>query len=191
MNNRYKAILTDGLVTCLVIFISSCSTDVSSYENTTPKLDIKEYFTGEFVGYAMVQDYSNKVTRRFCVELNGTWDNNQGTLAETFYFNDGEITYRTWKLSKLANGQYTGKAEDVVGIAQGKQAGYAFNWRYSLSVPIDEDTYQFTMDDWMYKLDEHRVMNKTTMSKFGIDVAEITLLFDKSSNQKTCVKPLI
>lgn len=170
----------------LLLLVTSCSADISDYKDTNPKFDIKTYFTGEFVAWGMVQDYTSQVTRRFCVELNGTWQNNKGKLQEVFYFHDGEISYRTWLLTKLPNDEYTGTADDVVGIAKGKQTGHAFRWQYQLLVPIDEATYSFDMDDWMYQLDDERVMNRTTMSKLGIDVAEITLFFDKSSTTKTC-----
>jgi hypothetical protein len=170
----------------LLILLSACSSDITDYQETNPKFDIKRYFTGELVGWGMVQDYSNQVTRRFCVELNGTWKNNQGELAEVFYFDDGEVSYRTWNLTKLSNDEYTGSAEDVVGLATGKQSGYAFQWQYQLIVPIDEEPYQFTMDDWMYQVDENRVFNRTTMNKLGIQVAEITLFFDKNTSSKKC-----
>jgi hypothetical protein len=170
----------------LMLLVTACSSDISDYESTGPIFDIKNYFNGEFVGWGMVQDYSSKVTRRFCVELNGTWQNNQGKLEEVFYFHDGEVSYRTWLLTKRPNDKYTGTAEDVVGIAKGKQTGHAFRWQYQLVVPIDEDTYTFDMDDWMYLLDDNRVMNKTTMSKLGVDLAQITLFFDKSVTTKKC-----
>lgn len=175
------------LLCCTAFLITSCSTHITDYKETTPKFDIKRYFTGDLIAYGMVQDYSNQVTRRFCVELKGTWLENQGELAEVFYFNDGEISYRTWQLTKLANDEYSGTAEDVVGTATGKQSGYAFQWQYQLLVPIGEDTYQFSMDDWMYQLDEHRVFNRTTMNKFGVKAAEITLFFDKSTQVKACL----
>ena len=170
----------------LLILLSACSSDITDYQETTPKFDIKRYFTGKFVGWGMVQDYSNQVTRRFCVELNGTWKKNQGELAEVFYFDDGEVSGRTWQLTKLSNNEYTGSAEDVAGIATGKQSGYAFHWQYQLIVPIDEVPYQFTMDDWMYQVDEHRVFNRTTRNKLGIKVAEITLFFDKNTLSQKC-----
>ncbi|MBU2872116.1 DUF3833 domain-containing protein [Colwellia sp. E2M01] len=175
------------MFTLMTLSLAGCSANIADYSNTTPAFDIKTFFTGEFVANGMVQDYTNKVTRRFCVELSGTWDNNQGELAEVFYFHDGEISYRTWQLTKLPNDKYSGTAEDVIGTAYGQQNGYAFNWQYTLSVPIDGTTYNLAMDDWMYQLDENRVMNKTTMSKFGVDVAEITLFFDKSSTQTSCL----
>lgn len=180
--NTFKGVILTGLL----LVLTSCSADISEYENTSPKFDIKTYFNGKFVAWGMVQDYTSKVIRRFCVDLNATWQGNQGRLEEVFYFRDGEVSYRTWFLTKLANQQYSGVAEDVVGIAKGKQAGYAFHWQYDLQVPIEGDTYTFNMDDWMYQLDDNRVMNKTTMSKFGVEVASITLYFDKESTKNTC-----
>lgn len=170
----------------LLLLLTSCSADISDYQKTTPTFDIKEYFSGKFIAWGMVQDYTNKVTRRFCVELNGTWHNNQGKLEEVFYFHDGEVSYRTWMLTKLPDDEYTGVADDVVGVAKGKQTGYAFRWQYQLQVPIDGDTHTFNMDDWMYQLDDYRVMNKTSMSMLGVDVAQITLFFDKTSTKTTC-----
>ena len=170
----------------ILLLLTSCSADISDYKNTGPKFDIKTYFSGEFIAWGMVQDYTAQVTRRFCVELNGTWKNNQGKLEEVFYFHDGEVSYRTWLLTKLPFDKYTGIAEDVVGLAKGKQTGHAFRWQYQLLVPINGNSYTFDMDDWMYQLDENRVMNKTTMSKVGLDVAEITLFFDKSLTKKNC-----
>ncbi|MCO4797670.1 MAG: DUF3833 domain-containing protein [Colwelliaceae bacterium] len=170
----------------MLLILVSCSADVSEYKSTSPKFDIKTYFSGELIAWGMVQEHSSKVTRRFCVELEGTWKDNEGTLEEVFYFQDGEISYRTWHLTKLPNDEYIGGAEDVPGVAKGKQMGFAFHWQYQLLVPIDGDTYTFDMDDWMYQLDEYRVFNKTTMSKLGFDVAKITLFFDKSHSRKSC-----
>lgn len=97
------------------------------------------------------------------------------------------MSYRTWQLTKLSNDEYTGSAEDVVGIAKGKQSGFAFQWQYQLLVPIDDEPYQFDMDDWMYQIDEYRVFNRTTMNKFGIKAAEVTLFFDKKAPLKKCL----
>ncbi|WP_440873896.1 DUF3833 domain-containing protein [Thalassotalea sp. PLHSN55] len=170
----------------LTLLVSSCSTDINHYQDAQPKFDVKTYFQGDVIAYGMVQDYQHKVTRRFCVEINGSWQGNQGLLAETFYFNDGEISYRNWQLTKLENGYYQGTAEDVVGSAYGQQQGFAFHWQYQLIVPVGDSSYQFMMDDWMYQLDEHRVVNRTAMKKLGLTVAEVTLFFDKQSPQTRC-----
>ena len=117
----------------------------------------------------------------------GTWEGNKGTLAETFYFEgEEELSYRNWQLTKQNNGEYIGTAEDVLGEAIGVHKGFAFHFQYDLLLSIDEDTYEVSMDDWMYQLDDNKVMNKTSMHKFGVKVADITLFFDKENQSATC-----
>jgi hypothetical protein len=174
------------LILSVIFLISSCSTAINDYQDSHPTFDIKSYFNGDVIAWGIVQDYTNKVTRRFCVEINGKWQGNTGVLAETFYFNDGEISYRNWQLTKQLDGTYAGTAEDVDGIAIGKHNGFAFQFNYTLNLMLDNDTYKVSMDDWMYQLDQHRVMNKTSMKKFGLEVANITLFFDKELPVKQC-----
>ena len=59
-------------------------------------------------------------------------------------------------------------------------------YKYTLRLPVDGKTYDVSMDDWMYQIDQYRVMNKTAISKFGFNVANVTLFFDKESPVKTC-----
>jgi hypothetical protein len=177
-----------AMIFCLAYTLSSCTSQLEDYQATSPKLDIQQYFSGKSIAWGMVQDYTSKVTRRFCVELDGQWQGNEGLLKEVFYFSDGEVSFRNWKLKKLKQGKYLGSAEDVVGNANGQQVGFAFQWQYDLLVPIDGDEIQLSLDDWMYKIDEYRVFNRTKMKKFGVTVAEITLFFDKQLPVKTCEK---
>ena len=34
-----------------------------------------------------------------------------------------------------------------------------------------------SMDDWMYLMDEDTLINRTAMSKFGVEVGQVTLFF--------------
>ncbi len=170
----------------VLLSVAGCSVDVKEYQGDKPNFSVRSYFDGKVLAWGMLQDYSEKVTRRFCVEIDGKWQGNQGTLAETFYFDDGEISYRNWQMTEQANGQYIGTAEDVIGTASGQTQGYAFNWKYELSVPIDGSNYTFSLDDWMYQVDQNRVFNRTKMNKLGVTLAEITLFFDKTDPTAEC-----
>jgi hypothetical protein len=72
------------------------------------------------------------VVRRFTVQMTGTWQGNQGTLDERFTYSDGKTERRVWRSPTKARGRYTGRADDVVGVAEGQAAGNALNWRYTL-----------------------------------------------------------
>ena len=173
-------------VITLSSMLVSCSANLTDYQQDKLNFDIKNYFSGDVIAWGIVQDYSNKVTRRFCVQINGSWQGDKGVLAEKFYFDNGEISYRNWQLTKQSDGIYQGTAEDVIGTAIGKHQGFAFQFQYTLLLKLDNKSYEVSMDDWMYQLDEHRVMNKTAMYKFGVNVANVTLFFDKNSPNTTC-----
>lgn len=170
----------------LIFLLTACSATLDDYADTGPKFDLQTYFTGDVTAWGIVQDYSTKLTRRFCVDIIGTWEGNTGRLHETFYYNDGEEQIRIWDLEIGADGSVTGTAGDVIGVASGGASGTSFNWQYTLQVPIGESTYEFAIDDWMYMMDEHRMMNRSYMSKLGINVAEISIFFDKTTPVRKC-----
>ncbi|WP_111978179.1 DUF3833 family protein [Algibacillus agarilyticus] len=172
------------LISCLSLL--SCTTQLNDYQAVDKPFDVKAYFSGRVIAWGIVQDYTNHVQRRFCVEIDGSWQGNEGLLAETFYFADGEVTYRNWALIKQTNGDYQGTAEDVIGQAIGRHQGFAFQFEYQLLLQLDDDVIEVTMDDWMYQLDQYRVMNKTAMYKLGVQIAEVTLFFDKQQPVKNC-----
>ena len=100
-----------------------------------------------------------------------------GVLDEEFTYSDGKKERRVWTLKKLPNGRYTGRADDVVGEAQGQLAGNAFQWSYTLKLPVDGSVYEVQFDDWMYLINERVMLNKAVMSKFGWRLGEVTLSF--------------
>jgi hypothetical protein len=151
----------------------------ADYANEKPLLDLKSYFNGEMTAHGLFTDRSGKVVRRFTVQLTGTWNGNQGTLDERFTYSDGKTERRVWKLTDEGNGRWTGRADDVVGVAEGRSAGNALNWRYTLSLPVDGKVYEVQFDDWMYLMDNQVMLNKAAMSKFGFHLGDVTLSFYK------------
>ena len=137
---------------------------------TNLHLILAEYFDGQVIAYGMVQDYSDKLTRQFCVEIVGSWQENKGVLDETFYFKDGEQSKRIWNLELLENGKVTGTAADVIGVAEGQIQGNVFQWQYDMTIQVDGTDYEVALDDWLYQQDEYRVFNRTAIYKFGIEV---------------------
>ena len=91
----------------------------------------------------------------------------------------GRTERRVWRLVDEGGGRWSGRADDVVGTAQGMTAGNAFNWRYTLRLPVDGREIEVQFDDWMYLIDERVVLNKAAMSKFGIFLGEVTLAFTR------------
>jgi hypothetical protein len=168
------------LALCATLGVAGCATqDLQKYAGEQPTLDLASYFNGKLLAHGVFQDRSGQVVRRFVVEMDGTWNGNQGVLDEHFTYSDGTKDRRIWRLTKLDNGRYTGTADDVVGTAQGQTVGNAFYWTYTLALPVDGKVYNVRFDDWMYLVDNKVMLNRATMSKFGIRLGEVTLTFTK------------
>ena len=149
------------------------------YAAQTPVLDLKTYFNGELKAHGIFTDRQGKVARRFVVQMTGTWQGKEGVLDERFTYSDGTTERRVWKLTDEGGGRWSGRADDVLGVAQGVAAGNALNWRYTLMLPVDGKVYEVQFDDWMYLMDDRVMLNKAAMSKFGIHLGEVTLSFYK------------
>ena len=174
-----------GLLAAATALVLGCASPTpADYAAEKPVLDLKTYFNGELVAHGLFTDRSGKVARRFTVLMTGTWEGGKGTLDERFTYSDGKTERRVWKLSDEGNGRWTGRADDVVGVAQGQSAGNALNWRYTLALPVDGKVYEVQFDDWMYLMDERVMLNKAVMSKFGIKLGEVTLSFYKQDAKK-------
>ena len=150
-----------------------------SFKSKTPEISIKDYFNGQIDAWGFIQNRGGEVTRRFKVSMVGKWDGNVGTLSEDFAFDDGEKQTRVWTLTMLDNKRFTGTAADVIGKAEGRQDGNAINMKYVLRIPVNGSKYDIKIDDWLILLDEKRLMNISSLSKFGFNVGRLTIFFEK------------
>jgi hypothetical protein len=161
--------------------LTACSgVDVTQYVNETPKLDLPLFLNGSIDAWGVFQKRSGEVARRFTVDIQASWKSpDEGTLDEHFLYADGEKQRRVWTLKRQTDGSWQGTADDVVGVAIGHVSGNALHWKYVLKLPVDGKIYEVNFDDWMWQMDGQTMLNRSTMSKFGFDLGEVTLFFRK------------
>lgn len=156
----------------------ACATpDVSHYAGQRPELDLQRYFARHTRAWGMFQGRSGEVQKRFAVEIDAHGSGDTLVLDEHFRYSDGTTQERRWSLQRAADGVWHGTAADVVGEALGRIAGNALNWRYTLRQPVGDTTYDLDFDDWMFLMDDHTLINRARVSKFGIEVGQVTLFF--------------
>jgi hypothetical protein len=155
--------------------------DVADYRDAKPALELERYFDGRLKAHGQFQDRFGRVKRRFVVDIEGRWDGSTLTLDEAFVYDDGERERRVWTLQKTADGGWSGRADGVVGVATGRGAGNAFNWRYDFDLATDDGTYRLHFDDWLFLQDERVLLNRARVSKFGFTVGEVLIAFDKEA----------
>tara|TARA_B100000123_G_scaffold134879_1_gene99470 strand:+ start:187 stop:711 length:525 start_codon:yes stop_codon:yes gene_type:complete len=165
----------------LLIIITGCSNKMkpTDFKDKTPRLIIEEYLSGNVKAWGVLQNRSGKVTRQFKADLVGKWDGSKLILNEVFEWSDGEKQTREWSINKIDEHNYEGTASDVVGKAKGYSYGPAFKFEYVLLVPVKGKNIKITFDDWIFLQDKKVAINRATMTKFGIKVAELTVMFLK------------
>ena len=165
----------------LLILITGCANKMkpTDFKDQKPRLVIENYLSGNVKAWGVLQNRSGKVTRQFKADLNGKWDGKTLILDELFNWNDGEKQTRKWTINKIDENNYEGTASDVVGKAKGYSYGPAFKFEYVLLVPVKGKNIKITFDDWIFMQDERVAINRAVMTKFGIKVAELTVMFVK------------
>ena len=180
--SRIPALLSRTLLAALIstALLSGCSTpQVQDYAGQAPVLELRDYFNGTLDAYGIFTDRSGKVVKRFTVVMTCKWQGDEGVLDEAFTYSDGSTQRRVWRLTRHANGRYTGQADDVVDTAEGQQSGNALHWTYTLALPVDNRVIEVQFDDWMYLMNDKIMLNKAAMRKWGVGLGEVTLSFHK------------
>ena len=147
---KRRLMLSSAAATALAT-VGCASPSLDNHIQTEPVLDLRQYFNGVVDAWGVFTDRSGQVVKSFTVVMNCSWKGEEGVLDEDF----------------------------VVGQASGRTRGNAFNWAYTLALPVDGQVWHVQFDDWMYLMSERVMLNKASMSKFGIFLGEVTLSFTK------------
>jgi len=153
--------------------------NVQTYKDQTPALDLKTFFSGRVDAWGIFQKRSGEVAKRMHVVVDSHQQGDALILHEAFTYSDGTHQVREWTLRPDGPGRWRGTAGDVVGEATGEIAGNTLHWSYDLNLPVDGKTWQVHFDDWMYLLDDHTLANRSSMSKWGVELGQVSLFFRK------------
>ncbi|MEM9973572.1 MAG: DUF3833 domain-containing protein [Pseudomonadota bacterium] len=171
------------LLLTALLFLAACTGKPSLDDPglSDRELNLEEFFEGELIAYGQFQDIFGTVRRRFEVTIDGTWDGETLRLVEDFVYEDGSTEQRIWSLRKTGAETWEGTAPGVIGTATGEERGETFNWQYTIDLPVPDGTLRVTFDDWMWLLSEDRLLNRAYMKRFGVDIGDVTIIFEKRS----------
>ncbi|MEJ1994024.1 MAG: DUF3833 domain-containing protein [Limibacillus sp.] len=172
------------------IILAGCSSmKPEDFAGREPKLVLEEYFLGKTKAWGIFEDRFGTLRRSFTVDITGTWDEEQQllTLEEDFLYDDGEVDRRVWRVTKKDEHNYNGRADDVVGVAEGKIYGPALNWKYDIDLKMKDSSLRVTFNDWMFLQDEETMINRAKVTKFGILLGEVTIFFRKQEVEETAM----
>lgn len=153
------------------------------FKNSLPRLDLNDYFVGKTQAWGLFQDRFGTVRRQFTVDISGTVDGDELVIDERFRYSDGETDRRVWRIRKTGDHSYEGRAGDVIGMARGEAYGNALNWSYDMDLKVGDRTISVHFNDWMFLQPDGALLNRATVTKFGIEIGEVTVFFMKPPRQ--------
>lgn len=165
---------------CLFPLLVACATRPALPDSAAGvPFVIEDALAGTNVGKGSIKTITG-VDRQFEATLTGTWNGETLTLIEDFVFADGEIDKKTWRLTKLANGEYEGTREDVVGTARGFQVKDGFRLEYLIDLPTGEGKSRRVKFRDILVLDAGGdVVNDATIGWRGFRVGRVELVIER------------
>ena len=140
-------------------------------------LQIEEYLAGRSKLTGFFQDRFGAIRRQFEADVEGTWDGKTLTLVEDFVYDDGETEQRTWYIEKVGDTRYQGRANGVIGRAEGGVRGNVLNWRYRFALPVGGRTWIVQFNDWLCLQNDEILINRAEVSKFGLRLGQVVCVF--------------
>ena len=165
----------------LSLLLTGCEEkDTRIYSKEKPVLTIQDYFNGKVKAYGIVQTWTGKVVERFVIDMQGSWQGQEGIVKEKIIDSLHGQQNREWHFRLIDQNHFVGTAQDTVGELKGEQYGNTIHARYRLKIHSSNGKiYEFDFDEWFFRIDDRIVLDRTRMKKYGVTIGQITLSFIK------------
>ena len=183
----FKMIIRLAMAGLFLAVLVGCSSslfkaDMKDYAANTPPLKLEQFFAGRSYAYGIFEDRFGNLKRQFRVRIDGTVSADGLTLDERFIYDDGERATRVWSIQNKGADEsgfirYEGQAADIDGAATGQIAGNVLSWSYDIVLSMSGQNLKVRFDDFIYQLDEDIAINRAFVSKWGVEIGSVTLVF--------------
>lgn len=124
-----------------------------------PRLNLKDYLNGSLEGYGFLEDSKGAVIKRFAVQLQGSWDEDNGIIKRKFIFDNGDKDdSRTW-LVTFNKDNFVAVGHEVIGTAKGQQYRSIAQMNYQIEAVFDNVKQKTNIKEVTYNID-----NKSSIS---------------------------
>lgn len=168
-------------LTLLTMTLCSCATRPPMPAGPIDTFNLTRDLSGKTVGTGNFSAI-NGTSRDFVAYIEGSWDGKAMTLVEDFEYADGVKERKTWVLTQLPNGEFSGVREDVVGTARGYQDGDAFRLEYTMAIPNDDGSpgRKVKFRDVLVKQSDGVIRNDATVGLWGFRVGTVNLTINRN-----------
>ena len=158
----------------LPLVLAACSSPtVGQFAGTGPAFDPVRFFTGHVQSWGVLENRSGAPTSAITTDCVGEPEGDGLHMVQHLVEGSDRQT-RDWRLRRAGPDRYEATANDIVGTATGETSGRAFHWRYTLALDPGNALKNVQMDQWMYGMADGSMVNRATISKLGVVLAEVT-----------------
>ncbi len=167
----------------LALSLAGCGAPIAAEKlaGTTPGFDPLAYWAGHHRSWGVMENRGGAPIDTVVTDCLGTaLPDGSLHMAQTLTLGDGTISHRDWHLWRTGPASYAATANDMVGQAAGTATGRVFHWSWTLALSPGNPLKNVVMDQWMYLYANGTMMNRTTIRKLGIVLAEVSEQFEEA-----------
>jgi hypothetical protein len=165
----------------LPLLLAACTSPLppDAFAATTPAFDPVTFWSAPTTSWGVIENRDAEPTAIVTTTTDPTPDGDNALQMTQRLHTAGKDTVRHWHIRRLDNHQFEATANDVVGAARGTAAGRTFHWKWTLATKPGDPLRNVTMDQHMYLADNGALMVRTTISKLGLRLAQISEQFTR------------
>lgn len=153
--------------------VGACARAPASPEGPLAPITLDKAFVGKATGAGVFRVSLTGSERRFTARLDGRLVGDRLTVVEDFFFDDGEENRLTWVFDRAGAGEWTGRREDTVGIANVVETGQEVRLSYLADFRSGADVARLGFEDVIYYGPDGRVINDAIVTRLGIPVGRV------------------
>jgi hypothetical protein len=138
------------------------------------------FFTGHEKSWGVEENRDGQPIGIVTTDCTSTPDGAGGLVMVQTLHTGNTTTTRTWHMRRTGDKTYIATANDMDGTATGTVGGRALHWRWVLETTPGDSLKNVTMDQWFYHMDDGAVMIRTTVSKAGFLLLQVSEQFQKA-----------
>lgn len=143
------------------------------------RLDLIEFLDGRVHAWGVFEDRTGRLRRRFEADLTGSGEGDLLSVDERLVFDDGAVERRLWQFERKHDGRFVATGTDIVGRIEGRCEGASARMSYRLRMLFRRHAVEVDFDDRYYRVGADRLINRATVSKFGLRIGEVTIVFER------------
>ncbi len=163
------------LCVCLPLFVAACATHPVSPPGDDG-FDLVAYFDETIYGYGVIER-GDRIVSRFDMIVQPGFQDDVLELDETFLFDNGSQYRRVWRLKRQSPGVWIGGADNVDGKTRVEVIDGVVRMHYVAEFPNNDDMISLRFNQRLFPMAGEIVMNRSKLSKFGIPVGTVTVVF--------------